>query len=437
MAQEATARLDIAEEVRPRPGPLRRALRLSRQHPLGVLGLFLVGLLVVAGVFADVLAPYDPLNPNRETSNVGELAAAIGPADKEFDILNFTGNTGSVLDVDDEKMASFHPLESGDVTTVNVQRGNGATEPVEHSSGAVISSTRIDKLSEPSAKHLFGTDRLGRDVLSRTIFGARISLLIGFVAIAMGVTIGTFFGVLSGYFGGFIDMLIQRFVDMLLAFPAVVLLLALIAVIGDEDSAVREFLADNTPIPQGSFLGVPVFLDIFVVALVIGVAVAVGTARIVRGAVLSLKENVYIEAAQAMGASNVRIMWRHIFPNVAALVVVLASVFLPIAILAEAAISFLGVGVPDPTPSWGADLTGPNREDALKASGGRCSSPSCAELHRPRLQPAGGRLPRHLRPTAAWQRRRRVQSRRRHLDRRPRISLCPGQNSRRPCDIWP
>jgi peptide/nickel transport system permease protein len=366
MAQEATARLDIAEEVRPRTGPLRRALRLSRQNPLGVLGLLLVGLLLVAGVFAELLAPYDPLNPNRETSNVGELAADIGPADKEFDILNFTGNTGSVLDVDDEKMAVlFILLESGDVTTVNVQRGNSATKPVEHSSGAVISSTRIDKLSEPSVKHPFGTDRLGRDVLSRTIFGARISLLIGFVAIALGVTIGTFFGVLSGYFGGFIDMLIQRFVDMLLAFPTVVLLLALIAVIGDEDSAVREFLANNTPVPQGTFLGVPVFLDIFVVALGIGVAVAVGTARIVRGAVLSLKENVYIEAARAMGASNARIMLKHIFPNVAALVVVLASVFLPIAILAEAAISFLGVGVPDPTPSWGADLTGPNREDAL------------------------------------------------------------------------
>ena len=366
MAQEATSRLDIAEEARPRTGPLRRALRLSRQNPLGVLGLFLVGLLVVAGVFAEVLAPYDPLNPNRETSNVGELAADIGPDDKDIDILNYTGSTGSVLEIGDEKMAVlFIQVERGDVTTVNVQRGNSATKPVEHSSGAVISSTRIDKLAEPSAKYLFGTDRLGRDVLSRTIFGARISLMIGFVAIAMGVTIGTFFGVLSGYFGGFIDMLIQRFVDMLLAFPAVVLLLALIAVIGDEDSAVRQFLADNTPIPQGSFLGIPVFLDIFVVALVIGIAVAVGTARIVRGAVLSLKENVYIDAARAMGASNARIMLKHIFPNVAALVVVLASVFLPIAILAEAAISFLGVGVPDPTPSWGADLTGPNREDAL------------------------------------------------------------------------
>ncbi len=224
----------------------------------------------------------------------------------------------------------------------------------------------VDAIQEgPSADHPFGTDRLGRDVLSRTIFGARISFMVGLISVIIGTFIGTFFGVLSGYTGKWVDSIIQRFIDVLLAFPAVIFLLVIITVIGDEDSKFRQFLNNHTPIPQGDFLGVPVFVDIFVISVGIGVAVSVGTARVVRGAVLSLKENMYIEAAQAMGASDNRIMRRHIFPNVAALVVVLATIFLPIAILAEASISFLGIGVPTGTPSWGADLN-ENRENAIK-----------------------------------------------------------------------
>src|SRR3990172_9690665 len=367
MAQEAAVPLEVTEKIRPRISPVRRALILSRQHPLGVMGLLFVGMLLVAGLFSELLAPYDPVENNHVTRAVGELTSSIGPDDKQIEVANFGAGANSVLDVDNEKMTVYYVVsQSGRTAVLEVLRGNAGTTKESHEAGTGLTSTRIDKLSGPSMTHPFGTDAVGQDVLSRTIFGARISLLIGFVAITIGMTIGTFFGVLSGYFGGVVDKLIQRIVDMILAFPAVVLLLAIIAVIGNEDSNVRQFLADSTPIPQGTFLGVPKFLDIFVVALGIGVAVSVAAARIVRGAVLALKENVYIEAARAMGASDLRIMLRHIFPNVAALVVILASVFLPIAILAEAAISFLGVGVPDPTPSWGADLTGPNRADALE-----------------------------------------------------------------------
>ncbi len=221
----------------------------------------------------------------------------------------------------------------------------------------------------PSLSHPFGTDRLGRDVLSRTIYGARISMFIGMVAVIVGTIAGTFFGMISGYFGKWVDSLIQRAIDMLLAFPALVLLLAIITIIGP-DGQVSKFLAEHDipligkPIPTGTFLGIPVFLQIFVMSLGIGVAISVGTARVVRGAVLSLKENVYIDAARAMGASDGRIMFRHILPNVMALVVVLATIFLPIAILAEAAISFLGLGVPAPVASWGSDMNA-NQADAV------------------------------------------------------------------------
>lgn len=284
MAREAAISLEMEEERPPHVSPWARSLRLARQHPLGVFGVVVVGLLIFCGVFAQLIAPYDPqsIDPSHLTTS-------------------------------------------------------------------------------PALAHPFGTDRLGRDVLSRTIYGARISLIIGMVSVTFGMLLGTTLGVVSGYFGKLIDSVIQRTVDAILAFPALVLLLAIVTVLGDDQSAFRRFLTDYTPLPEGSFLGVPNFLNVIIISLGIGIAIAVGAARVIRGAVLSIKENVYIEAARAMGASDARIMMRHIFPNVAALVVVLATIFFPIAILAEAAISFLGLGVPEPTPSWGVDMTGANR----------------------------------------------------------------------------
>jgi len=290
MAQEIAVPLELEEVALERVSPLRRAARLLRRHPLGLFGILVLAILVFAALFADVVAPYDPL------------------------------------------------------------------------------AISADRLEGPSLSHPFGTDRLGRDVLSRTIFGSRVSLLVGMVAMGFGVTVGATLGMISGYVGRIADSIIQRSIDTLLAFPAVVLLLAIVAVIGNEDSSFRKFLAEQTPIPEGSFLGVPFFLDIVIISFAIGLGAIGATARIVRGAVLSEKQNVYVEAARALGASDFRIMWRHILPNVVALIVIIASITLPLAILAEAAISFLGVGVPDPTPSWGADLTGKNAETALSGA---------------------------------------------------------------------
>jgi peptide/nickel transport system permease protein len=371
MAQEVAAPIELQEEARaPRPSRFRRILQLARQHPLGVLGVFCVSLLFVAGLFADVMSPYDPLAVDRENQTVGTLGESVSADDTTFTIIDPGTGLGSTIFIGDEQVRIEFPVsEIGNESVFDVIRGVNDTVPADHEAGQSFYLTNaVKSLYEPSFEHPFGTDRSGQDVLSRTIWGARISLMIGLVSIFFGMTLGAFFGVVSGYIGGFTDSVIQRGVDIILAFPALVLLLAIIAVIGDPDSSVRKAVDDLlSPImaEDGTFWGIPNFVDIFVVSLAIGVALAVGTARIVRGAVLSLKENVYIEAARSIGASPTRIMRSHILPNVAALIVVLGSIFLPIAILAEAAISFLGVGVPWPTPSWGADLSGPNRTDAL------------------------------------------------------------------------
>lgn len=225
-------------------------------------------------------------------------------------------------------------------------------------------ATSRDMYAEPSLRHLFGADRLGRDVLSRVIYGARPSLFIGLVSVAIGVGGATLLGLVSGYIGGRLDDVIQRLVDIALAFPILILLLAIVAVLNNEASAFRQFLA-RTPIPEKNFLGLTNFLDTLVVAFAIGLGLIAGVTRIVRGAVLSEKNNVYVEAARALGASDLRIMVRHVLPNVLALVIVLVSILLPAAILMEAALSFLGLGVPPGEPSWGGDLSGSNREAAM------------------------------------------------------------------------
>lgn len=185
-------------------------------------------------------------------------------------------------------------------------------------------------LSPPSWQHWFGTDELGRDVLSRIIYGARISLKVGFVAVGIAVSIGTVVGLVSGYYSGLVDATLMRFVDIMLCFPAFFLILAVITI--------RE-------------------PSIWNIMIVIGLTGWMGVARLVRAETLSIREMDYITAARCIGCSDLRIIFRHILPNAISPVLVSASLGVAGAILTESALSFLGIGVLPPTPSWGNILT--------------------------------------------------------------------------------
>jgi peptide/nickel transport system permease protein len=228
-----------------------------KRKPLGIASAALIALLVFTAIFANVLAPYDPLSAQPEI-----------------------------------------------------------------------------RLARPSWEHPFGTDDIGRDVLSRVIYGSRISLWVGLLAVGIGTFAGMIIGLVSGYWEGWLDLGLQRVMDALMAIPGLILALAIVSVL--------------TPSTTNAMLAV-------------AVVIIPGNSRIVRGAVLSAKQNPYVEAAQALGCRHLRIIASHILPNVTAPILIIASIWLGNAILIEASLSFLGLGTQPPTPSWGLMLSSTGR----------------------------------------------------------------------------
>ncbi len=253
IARASTFPGEPAEAVR-RGHALWEALR---RKPLGFASAGLIVLLVLMAIFADVLAPYDPLAAQPEI-----------------------------------------------------------------------------RLSAPSRAHLFGTDDIGRDVFSRVVHGSRISLWVGLLAVGIGTVAGMIIGLVCGYWEGRLDLILQRVMDAITAIPGLVLALAIVSV-----------LRPNTTNAM----------------IAIAIVIIPGNSRIVRGAVLSAKQNRYVEAAEAIGCRQPRILARHILPNVTAPILIIASIWLGNAILIEATLSFLGVGTQPPTPSWGLMLSSTGR----------------------------------------------------------------------------
>lgn len=280
MAQsQAATPIQTSLSLRTRPSRLRALVSLGARKPLGVVALLMIFAMLIMAVFAPSLAPYDPVR-----------------------ILRAPGG-----------MALKPPLSQG-------ERIAGQPE---------------------GPRVLLGTDDKGRDILSRIIYGTRVSLTVAVIAVALGTLLGAIVGLVSGFFEGWIDMLLQRIVDGLQAFPAILLAMTVVAVLG--------------PSTQNVFIA-------------LAIIIAPGQSRVVRGAVLNIKQNMYVDAARAIGATPVRIMFHHILPNVMAPIIILVSVALGNAILTESSLSFLGLGTPPPEPSWGNMLGSSSTRDKLEVA---------------------------------------------------------------------
>ena len=238
----------------------------------------------------------------------------------------------------------------------------------------------VDRMQAPSNRYLLGTDQLGRDLLSRLVFGARISLTVGLAATAVNVVVAVLVGGVSGFFGGRLDLAMQRFVDAWMAFPGLLLLLTIMSLVG-------------RGLPQ--------------IIVVLGVTGGIGGSRVVRGAVIGVKENAYFQAAEAIGGTRWRTLIHHVLPNIAAPVIIIFTINVGGVIISEAALSFLGFGLPISVPSWGGMLSREGREfmevaPRLALWPGLCLTvvvyclnmfgDAVRDLLDPRLRGGGGRL---------------------------------------------
>lgn len=198
-----------------------------------------------------------------------------------------------------------------------------------------MNETNMQRVLEaPSLAHLLGTDHIGRDVFSRILYGAQLSVIIGFLAAGLATVISIVLGILTGYFGGKADMLIQRFVDAWMTFPDLVLLIVVVSIIGPGTTQI---------------------------IIILGCLYGIAGSRIIRGSTIAVRENMYTHAAQSMGARTIHVLWFHVLPNVMPVVIVLFTTRVGAVILTEAGLAFLGLGIPPPVPTWGSMLSGGGR----------------------------------------------------------------------------
>ena len=293
---------DLSGIVVAPPTTMERAAGVYKKiRRLPLIPVFLLSLVVIAGVFAPILAPHDPEKGELKERN-------IPPA--------WSGGEKSVKVVV-ERMSINERTTS--VTLVDALKINPATQ--------IGDEIEIFNRPEGSTKFLLGTDHLGRDVLSRVIYGARISLLVSIVTLAVGGTVGVTMGLAAGWYGGIVDEVLMRLVDIKLAIPLILIALVLVITLGQ---------------------------SLWIIVTVLCLFIWPRFARQVRGEVLQLKHMDYVSLAKVSGASTARILFIHIFPGTINTLIVVATLQVGIVILLESTLSFLGAGVPPPTPAWGS-----------------------------------------------------------------------------------
>lgn len=341
----------------------KEALKRLLRDKLAVFGGLVVLILIVLAVLAPVISPH---NPNKQyadgTTSYGtplpigshgkELKLVLSEAPKHtFSVpstITYTSADGK-YDFTTRQNINFEAGGREAVIPVNPRK----TEMVSAPDGLNLTPSGVDladlSLSIASATlsntHFYplGTDAAGRDVLSRLIYGARVSLEVGVLAIGLAVIIGSILGLVSGYFGGWVDSLIMRLTDIMMAFPDLLLVMAIVAVVNPNDVAVLQKLKEYGLSPEVLFI-----------CMAIAIVSWTQYARLVRSQVLTVREHEFVEAARSLGAKDSYIMARHILPNVAAPVIVVATMGIASAIMTEASLSFLGFGVKVPTASWGS-----------------------------------------------------------------------------------
>ena len=294
-----------------------------RTKPLGAVSLFIIFSFVVIAIFAPLIAPYehDQLFPVKDPPAPRELVARQ-MSDRTFVSLDFCDPDPTVCVMRGDEVQTF----AGPPTTVEFCNENQHRCVLDRDGQIENKPIRSTAAESPNLNHWLGTDNLGRSVLSRAIYGARISMYVGLIAVLISTGAGTVIGLMTGFFEGKIDMVTQRIIDTIQAFPALILALSIVAI---REPSINNALA------------------------VISLVLIPTTSRVVRGTVLSLKQNPYVEASRALGASNARIMFRHILPNAMVATITFMPFILNGAITSLTALDFLGLGLPPGSASLG------------------------------------------------------------------------------------